>query len=161
MADFKDMTPGSRIWIYQSRTELSPDLVSRILERAKVFLDDWSSHGSKMMASCEVLHGRFVVIAVDERTAPASGCGIDKSIHFIQSLEKEFGLTLLDRLAAAWEENGHVKTAGFGEFQALVDAGKIDKNTIVFNNLVETKAQMESSWRLPLMDSWHRRFVKS
>jgi hypothetical protein len=161
MIDFKDLSSASRIWIYQSQTEFNADQVKGILGRAEVFASEWSSHGHKMAASIRVLYNRFIVIAVDEANAPASGCGIDKSIHFIRGLENEFGLNLLDRLRAAWESDGMVKCAGLTEFQALVDSGKIDNNTVVFNNLVETKAQLESSWKVPLSASWHRRFIKS
>ncbi len=161
MISFENISPSSRIWIYQSLTALNPDIAEGIKKRARLFLAEWTSHGHQMDAALEIFHERFVVLAVDEKSASASGCGIDKSVRFIQEIEKEFGISLLDRMHAAWEENGSVKTARLAEFQSLLDSNQLTKNTLVFNNLIETKGQLQTSWRIPLSDSWHARFIKA
>jgi hypothetical protein len=161
MLSFKEISPLSRIWIYQCRTELSPDTVTAIRNRADIFLADWTSHGHKMDAALDVFYNRFVILALDEKTASASGCGIDKSIRFIQEIEKEFGITLLDRMDAAWEQDGQIKTGRLKEFETLLHTGQLNKHTIIFNNLVETKDQLVAQWRIPVEQSWHARLLKS
>jgi hypothetical protein len=34
----------------------------------------------------------------------------------------------------------------------------VSKNTIVFNHLVQTKAEYLDHWEVPAIDSWHARF---
>ena len=33
-------------------------------------------------------------------------------------------------------------------------------NTVVFNNLVTTKAEYENYWEVPASESWHGQFMK-
>jgi hypothetical protein len=159
MSTLATITPHSRIWIYQSNKTLDTEVQGKIRDQAKVFLDAWTSHGSTMDAVIEILYNRFIVIAVDEQTAPASGCGVDKSVRFIQDLEKGYGITLLDRMQVAWEENGGVHGASLREFETLLNSGKLGGETLVFNNLVNTKEEMEKNWRIPLKSSWHARLM--
>jgi hypothetical protein len=35
----------------------------------------------------------------------------------------------------------------------------VSKNTIVFNNLVNTKAEYLENWEVPATESWHNRFL--
>jgi hypothetical protein len=159
MAALNTLSPASRIWIYQSNKAFDPVMEIRMKERAGLFLDDWTSHGSKMQAAVEILHNRFVVVAVDEQTAPASGCGIDKSLRFIQQVEIEFQLQLLDRMSVAYEKEGVIQVCSLKEFEEMLKSGEINGETWVYNNLAENLAQLNSSWRLPLHKSWHARFL--
>jgi hypothetical protein len=159
--ELREMPPHSRIWVYQSVTELSPELVAQIHLRARNFIGEWASHGNKLQAVAEVLHHRFVVVAVDEGGATASGCGIDKSFRFIQDLEREFQISLLNRTHVAWEGEGKIQSASQTEFEVLLANGKVNSQTLVFNNLIETKAQLDHSWRIPLLESWHARLLAS
>jgi hypothetical protein len=49
------------------------------------FCIQWTAHGANLKAYGEVRHHRFIVMIVDETAAGASGCSIDKSIHFIRN----------------------------------------------------------------------------
>jgi hypothetical protein len=35
----------------------------------------------------------------------------------------------------------------------------VSKNTIVFNNLVNSKREYQEFWEVPASESWHSRFV--
>lgn len=160
MLNFNDMPEHARAWIYQSNRVLEPQEIAEIKRRAAVFLLDWTSHGSWMKACIDVLYDRFVVVLVDETVASASGCGIDKSVHFIQQLEKEMNLVLFDRLLVVYRDaNKEIRTARLPEFEQLAASGKIGPDTIVFNNLVATKEEMETKWQIPMKKSWHARML--
>src|SRR3954466_10284215 len=92
------MPSDSRIWIYQSNRTFSGQEISVIEERAKQFLETWTAHDNALRASFEIRYNHFLLIMIDKNYAQASGCSIDKSVHFIQSLEKEFNITLMDRM---------------------------------------------------------------
>jgi hypothetical protein len=106
------------------------------------------------------MQNRFVVLMVDESQAGASGCSIDKSVYFVQGVEQAFGVKMFDRMLFAYQnEAGEVKTASSIEFDQLYKNGLINDETLVFDNLVKTKADFEGKWLKPLKDSWHARFV--
>lgn len=166
MTLFKDLPPHSRIWIYQSNREFTQTEVEQIKTFSEQFINEWTSHNQKMKAGIEIFHNLFIVIGVDEKTAPASGCGIDKSVKFIQSLEKELSISLLDRMNVAYrknsdapEEKGKVQTCTANELPSLLKKEKINSRTIVFNNLVSTKEEFEKNWEIPLENSWHKQFI--
>jgi sigma54-dependent transcription regulator len=96
---------------------------------------------------------------VDEKTAPASGCGIDKSLRFIQELEKTLNIRLLDRMQVAWRGSGEILTASLSSFETLLKSGKIAPDIHVFNNLIERKSQLEREWSVPVTQSWHSRYL--
>lgn len=157
MKTFNQLPDHSRIWIYQSNKELSIEEVAKIKAAANDFISQWTSHGNSMDAAVEVMHARFVIVAVDEQTAPASGCGIDKSFRFIQDIEKQFNISLLNRMQVAYKAGDAIFTCSLKEFEELIAANKITENTLVFNNLVDSKAGLTSNWEVPLKESWHKR----
>lgn len=170
MTLFKDLPSHSRIWIYQSNREFTPTEAEQIKVLSQRFVNEWTSHNQKMKASIEIYHNLFIVIGVDEKTAPASGCGIDKSVKFIQSLEKEFNISLLDRMNVAYrkvsdaptlkgEEKVKIQMCTVNELPLLLKKEKINSGVIVFNNLVSTKEEFERSWEISLENSWHKQFI--
>src|ERR1043165_8697790 len=97
------MPADARIWIYQANRKLSEQEISSISDRAKEFLENWTAHDNALRASFQLLYGYFLIIMIDKNYEQASGCSIDKSFHFVQKLEKDFNLTLLDRMLFAYK----------------------------------------------------------
>ena len=126
-----------------------------ILKKAETFLEAWTAHGKALKACIGIFYARFVIIFVDEKQALASGCSIDKALHFIQSLEREFVIKLLDRMLVAYRNENEICSCTMPVFRNLIETNEVNENTIVFNNLVSTKADFESKWEAPLKDSWH------
>jgi hypothetical protein len=120
----------------------------------KHFAKQWTAHGSNLKAHGEVRLNRFILLMVDETAAGASGCSIDKSVHFIKAIEQEYGVTLFNRLLFAWEKGDHVEVNHLDELQSLFDNREITEDTIVFNSLVATKKELDEKWRLPLHSNW-------
>ena len=92
---------------------------------------------------------------VDESQAGASGCSIDKSVHFMQQLETKFHINLFDRFNLAYREGDEVLSAPRNVFENKLKEGAINTNTIVFNNLVQNLTELNSKWEVPFKDSWH------
>lgn len=91
----------------------------------------------------------------------ASGCSIDKSVAFVQDLERAYGITLMDRMLLAFKQGDAITVEKMSDFEAKVDAGEITEDTIVFNNLVANKKDFVSNWEVPLRESWHARMLAS
>ena len=145
----------SRVWIYQSGRELYEDEVKQLHEILNKFAAEWTAHNHQLKAKAEIRYNRFLILIVDESQAGASGCSIDKSVNFIKRLEQEFGINLLDRFNLAFREGEKVLSAPRDEFEDLLRSGKINSNTIVYNNLVQNLEQLETKWEVPFKDSWH------
>jgi len=145
----------SRVWVYQSDKELTDEQVSGLLSRLNKFAAEWTAHNHQLKAKAEVRYKRFLILIVDESQAGASGCSIDKSVNFMKDIEREFGINLFDRFNFAYREGEKVLSASRPEFEELLKLGVIGSNTIVFNNLVPTLADLETRWEVPFSESWH------
>lgn len=146
----------SRVWIYQCTKPFDEQTESAIQAQLQAFVSSWSSHGTELMCAGEIAHHQFIVLAVDENIHGASGCSIDKSVHFIQGLEKDFGLSLMDRMKVVFLKNDQITTVALHDFWAMRKANLVDENTIVFDNLVENVGQWKSAWQKKFGESWHQ-----
>ncbi len=155
--EFDKMPYTSRIWIYQSNREFSSEEINVITLNAKKFIENWTRHGDDLKGSFTMVYNRFVVIAVDENFANVSGCSIDASVRFIQQIQSELNVDLLNKLHIAFKTNDDVNSVSLNDFRSFIASDKITQDTIVFNNLVNTKADFESKWEVPAKESWHQR----
>ena len=159
MLSYQDLPENSTVWIYQSSRELLPEEVKGINERSDDFLVNWASHGNALKAAIELFYNYFIVVFVDEKSAKASGCSIDKSFQFIKDLESAYDLDLLNRLVVAYRKNSNIQLTRIDEFEQLINDGQVGPDTIVFNNLVNIKSDFDHKWEVLLKDSWHRRLM--
>src|SRR5690606_14984213 len=98
-------------------------------------------------------------LAADETQTSASGCSIDKSVAFIKDLEQKFNVNFLNRMIFAYKEQDEVVPLKRDEFANKIKQGDIDKDTIVFNNLVLNKSDLNTSWEIPYAESWHKHIL--
>lgn len=157
--NFEELPDDARIWIYQSNRPFTKDELDELKVRLADFLEEWTAHGTSLKASFQLPYGRFLVIGLDQSQAEASGCSIDASVHFIQELQKRYDVDLLDRMNVTFKQGEHLAYKDLKEFKKLVKNKGVSRNTIVFNNLVNTKSEYEDHWEVPLEDSWHARFL--
>lgn len=146
---------NSRVWIYQSNKELTADQNAQLEGQLNAFAQNWTAHNNQLKATAIVQYNRFIILVVDENQAGASGCSIDKSVRFMKDLENEYQINLFDRFNLAYRDGEEIKSVSRNEFEELIKAGTITDNTIVFNNLVQTLAELNTKWEVPLKDSWH------
>lgn len=151
-----NFSENSRIWIYQSNRELSAAEASHIQNLLNSFTAEWTAHNHQLMAGAMVKYNRFLILVVDERQAGASGCSIDKSVKVMKALEQEFNIELFDRFNIAYRDGDAIKSVGRNGFEDLIKQGTITPDTIVFNNLVGTLADLDTKWEVPFKQSWHQ-----
>ena len=160
LVDFKDLSEESRVWIYQANRRFSDEEVVEVEEKLKTFLTQWSAHGVGLQAGFELRYNRFIIIAVNQETQEATGCSIDASVRFIQQLEKDYEIELLDKMNVAFKQGEYVNFKPLLEFKNMVKNGAVGKKTIVFNNLVTTIEDYNENWEIEAANSWHSRFFK-
>ena len=159
LAEFSTLPESSRIWIYQANRSLTEDELAEIKQKLDAFIVDWTAHGSELTAGYEIKYKRFIVLALDQTSASASGCSIDASVHFIQSLEKEYNIDLLDKMNVSYKQGEFIAYKTLIDFKKMAKNRAVSKKTIVFNNLVANKYEYLNHWEVPAEESWHGRFM--
>lgn len=159
LVDFKDLSPESRIWIYQCSRSFSGDEIIEVRSAVAEFLKQWTAHGQDLNAGFEIRYNRFIVIGLDQTKALASGCSIDASVHFIQAMEKKYQVDLLDKMNVSYKQGEYIAYKNLKDFKVMAKNRAVSKNTVVFNNLVATKQEYEESWEVPASESWHARLM--
>lgn len=159
LANIADFSPQSRVWVYTSSRPLDDAEV----QAAQLALDDfarqWTAHNFALKAAAEVFQNQFVILMVDETQAGASGCSIDKSVHFLEALGHQLGVDLFERMRFAWVHDEEMEFANRSEFSDQVQNQAITENTLVVNTLVENKQELQEKWLMPFAQSWHKRLV--
>ena len=155
---FDNLPEESRIWIYQSNRKFSDEEIAEIENDLKSFIENWSAHGTSLEASYLLKYNRFIILAVNQEVQQATGCSIDASVHFIQQLEQEFQIELLDKMNVTYKIGEHIAHKTLIDFKKMAKEKAVTSKTIVFNNLINTKGEIEEFWEVPAEESWHSRF---
>ena len=159
ITEFKNLPDDSRIWIYQSNRKLTDSEIESINIKTIDFLEQWTAHGKDLEAGFELKYNRFIVIGLNQENASASGCSIDSSVYFIQTLEKEYQIDLMDKMNVTFYNGNFIAHKTLVDFRKMAKAKSVSKKTIVFNNLLNTKAEYLENWEVPAEESWHNRFL--
>jgi len=150
-----NISENSRIWIYQANRSLSNEEQELIQQKLNDFTSQWLAHGHSLAAHGEIRYQQFIILSVDEEVAGATGCSIDKSVHLMKEIENEFNLNLFDRFRVAYRNEDEVLSCSRQDFEQLLSTGKVNPDTIVFNNMVSSRKELEKLWETPLKNSWH------
>lgn len=156
--DFDTLNDNSRVWVYQSSREFNAEEVKAIEAKLKDFVNEWTRHGDDLRASFEIKYNHFIILAVDESFNQVSGCSIDASTHVFKQFENEFKVELLNKLNTAFKHGEHVNVVTLADFQKYVKEDRIHPDTLVFNNMVQSKADLKTLWEVPANRSWHSRY---
>jgi hypothetical protein len=148
----------SRLWVYQSNRAFDANEREEINNLLGTFVSQWAAHGSQLSAAYDLPYDQFIVLAVDERQAMASGCSIDSSVNLIRQIEVKYGLTLLDRSLVAFLDKEALNIIPFNKSKANIENGLIKKDTIIFNNAVASVGEWKTNWKQQASDSWMARF---
>ena len=157
--EYKNLPNNSRVWIYQSEREFNQKEIEIISAKAEEFINSWTRHGDNLKGSFTIKYNQFLVLAVDESFNTVSGCSIDSSVRFVQQLEKELQLDLMNKMNITFKDNETINLVKLSDFQQFAKDKKISLETIVFNNMVNTKEDFENNWEIPAKQSWHKRFL--
>ncbi len=157
--EYNTLPNSARVWVYQSNRKFNAEQEHIIEKEAAEFIESWTRHGDHLKGSFTLKHNQFLALAVDESFANASGCSIDASVRFVKKLEDLFGVDLMNKLNISYKNEESIHIVSLSEFQNLAKQGAITGTTTVFNNMVQTKEELETKWEVPAKDSWHARFV--
>ncbi len=159
LVKFESLPEDARIWIYQASRSFSQAEIAELEKALDNFIQEWTAHGQDLKAGYEIRYNRFIVLGLDQGMNMASGCSIDASVHFIQSLEERYQVELLDKMNVSYKQGAYIAYKPLLEFKKMAKEKAVSEKTIVFNNLVNNKGEYLEHWEVPASESWHARFM--
>ena len=159
---FENLPDASRVWVFGSDSALSEEGTTTLLKAVEEHLTEWKAHGEPLTVGSQLRDNRFLVIAVDQATAGATGCSIDGLFRVLQGLESKVGTNLVGGGKVFYRDSrAQVQSATRDRIPQLAQSGAITKDTVVFDtSLTDLGAfrtgfekRAKESWIKPLMGS--------
>jgi hypothetical protein len=157
--DFSDFDNQSRIWVFQLDKPISDDILININKDIEQYTSTWRSHGTLVKSSGVVISNRFLVLIADENDTSVGGCSQDNMMRFIQQLQADYSVNLLDRFLIYYIDNNEIKFLQMNDLLEKIRNKSLDENTLIFDSLIKTKSEFEDSWIKPFNQSWVNRFL--
>jgi hypothetical protein len=151
--------PDSRVWIYQASRIFSINEALEIGELLQEFRQQWKSHGDPVKGEAHLFFGQFIVLIADESATNVGGCSTDSSVRLVKEIDRKFGVNMFDRTTLAFVIKDKVQLLPMAQLQYASENGFISGETLYFNNLVQTKSELENNWIIPINQSWLSRKV--
>ncbi len=155
---FSSLPGSSRIWIYQSPRALDSHETKIISDALHTFTQRWSVHGVPMPASFDIRFDQFIILAADEDSVSASGCSIDDSVRTLKEIGGMISVDLFDRTKVCFKSEG-VFTMPVTDLKKEYLSGKWSGGSLLFNNLISTKGDLETKWLVPAETTWISRYI--
>jgi len=156
LVPFETLPDSARVWVFGSDRPLSDEATEQLMKAVEGYLDQWKAHGEPLTAAYEWRFGRLLVVAVDQRSAGASGCSIDGLFRVLQGLEPQLGGARLVGGGRVFyrDSSGAVQSAERHELKPLRDAGAIRENSVVFDTSLTDLGSLREGFERPARKSW-------
>jgi len=158
---FKGFNPASKVWIYSSDKSIDDVKAKEIQEKINLFTTQWTAHDIALKATGTVLYNRFIILSVDESQTNASGCSIDKSVHFVKEIENRFDLQLFDRLTIYYFKNEELGSFHLNDILEKVGSGEINRQTKIVDTTLTQLGALRTEFIKEAGKSWLGRFIAS
>jgi len=150
----------AKVFVFQSDRQLTKSDISVINEKMKSFLPTWATHGEKLLSEFTIQDNLFLIVGNDEDRVATSGCSKDSLTHVIQFLGEKLNINFFNRLNIAYKTKaGNFELTSMLNFKSLMQSDEITQNTIVVNNLIDSKNDLLNNWQVEVKNSWHKTLV--
>ncbi|MDD7915503.1 ABC transporter ATPase [Polaribacter ponticola] len=158
--DYKSISNDAKVWVYPSSRKFYPTEIEEIEEKIKTFVESWKVESENFKASYQFLYNRFIVLVAEDETAALTNVDIDASVTFILQLQETYKVELLDKMNVCFKQGEHVQYKELKDFKKLLKNRAVTAKTIIFDNLINNKEDLENFWEITIEDSWYNRFLK-
>lgn len=156
--ELNSLSEEAKVWIYPSSRKFYPQEIEGLNEKLKNFVESWKNDEATFKASFELKYNRFIVFYAED-DVPLTNTDIDKQVGFILQLQQEYEVELLDKMNVCFKQGEFIQYKDVKEFKKLLKKKSVSSKTIVFDNLVQTKSELENYWEVPITESWYNRFL--
>lgn len=156
---FESLPDHSRIWIYQANRKFNSEDITIISGALLAFTEQWSAHGLPLRSSFDIRFNQFIILATDENSNAASGCSIDDSLRTIKDLGQKLNVDFFDRTLIAFRKQEEVITIPMAELKKKFEEGVWNNQTLLINNLIGKKGELNTGWLVPAELTWLKRYL--
>ena len=156
--DFNILPGDAKVWMYQCSRPLTGEEIDILNSRTNAFLSEWESHGIPVQGSVDVIDDRFIRVAAFTDEPSMCGRAQDAQVRLAKELEQLLNIELTNRMLIAFEAGDGIKISHVQDINGLIQEGQLLSNTTFFNNLVTSKSDFESQWKIPAKESWLERY---
>jgi hypothetical protein len=156
---FESLGDNCRVWIYQSNRKLRDEEVNVLRSTLEEFCKHWSAHGEPLKTSFRIENNQFVVLCADEDYHAPSGCSIDASVRVLKEFQAGNGLDFFDRTLVGFLSGNEVVMVRLGDLKSKFASGELTATTITFDNLVPSKEDFLSRWKVPAEKTWLAKYL--
>jgi hypothetical protein len=152
---FSEFNDNAKVWIYAFDNPLSETDKRTVEDELNQFVSDWNSHGAAVKGKFIIVYNRFVILTA-KCAAGISGCSIDSSVKAIKRIREKYNLNALDQQLVHYREGLEINCVERSRFQELISSGKINEDTLVFNNTIQSLGELRAGlWETKAGKSWH------
>jgi hypothetical protein len=160
MSTFRTFHPATKLWFYTANRDLTLAEIDFVELAMSKFLPEWTAHNNRLKAAGNVFFNRILMLAVDETQAGVSGCGIDKSVRFVEQIGASLGVDFFDRMQIGYQNaDKSVDFEPISAFSQKIKAGVISENVEILDTLVATKMDFDAAFFKPISATWVKRFI--
>lgn len=142
----EELSPDSRLWLYQANRPLSQTEMVWVKEQLENFTTEWAAHGHQLKAAGDVLNPYFIALAVDLTHENASGCSIDASVRFIKAMGAELNVDFFNRLKMLVEgDSGEQQLIAFSQISTQPE-------NFIYNPLVDKLGELDSKFKIKVKE---------
>ncbi len=156
--DYNTLSDEARVWVYPASRKFYPQEIEDLKDKLQAFVTSWKKDDEEFKASFDIKYNRFVVFYV-EGSVSLTNADIDEQVSFILTLQNEYELDLLDKMNVCFKQGEFVQYKEIKAFKKMLKEKSVSSKTIVFDNLVQSKYDLENYWEVPITESWYNRFL--
>ena len=160
IVDINEIPDWCKLWVFPSSRKFYAQEIPGIKESIEFFLNNWTNEGQALNSAYELKYDRFIIISVDDAEISLSIEAHDALSNFIQALETEMEVILLDKINVCYKQGEFVVYKDLIEFKKMMKNKGVSPKTTVFDNMITTKEELQDHWEINIMDSWLGRFLK-
>jgi hypothetical protein len=157
---YHSLPENSKVWVYPSNRKFYSNEIEEIEAKIKVFVENWKSEDENFKVSYQFLYHRFIIFIVDVDTVALTNEDIDTSVSFILSLQETYDVALLDKMNVCFKQGEFVQYKELKDFKKLLKNKALTGKSIIFDNLISIKQDLDNHWEMPIEESWYNRFLR-
>jgi hypothetical protein len=131
---FQNLHPLSRIWLYISKEKINGITQNNISTLFKDFHKDWESHGQPINGQLKFIKENLLVVGADYFPNGMCGRAVDAQVRFINKINEEFNLDLLNRTNIAFVKENSIVVYNYNNLDDLIKKGSVNKSSVYCNN---------------------------
>ncbi len=152
---FENLPDASKVWVFGSDRPLTEEGTTTLLKGVEEHLTSWKAHGEPLTVGSQLRDERFLVIAVDQSTAGATGCSVDGLFRVLQGLESKVGASFVGGGRVFYRDtHAAVQSTTRDQIPALMKSGALTKDTVVFDTSLTDLGAFRAGFEKRAKESW-------